>query len=272
MKKVIYIVTITVITCICIVIGLLYHVLGFSFDDGMFHSEKTASEKLTNSVETDTFTKIDLDISMGELEIIEGDVYAVSYHGKEKLAPEVSVENGVLRIYQKRKIAVLFNNGTENKVTITIPSDAKLQNVGLLVDAGNICIDGFTIQNLQTELNAGNLEMDNCIIEHAEIDVDAGNVDVGNSTITQGDLSTDAGNISGKTLTFDRLEVSSDMGNIDMDLPLSYDEYSFDLEVDLGNITINGEDYRSGFAKDGIKGHNRLEAECNMGNIDIHVK
>ena len=47
-------------------------------------------------------------------------------------------------------------------------------------------------------------------------------------------------------------------------------EYDFDLEVDLGKITINGEKQKNEYRKDG-SGDKEIRIENDLGNIEIKM-
>lgn len=268
MKKTVYLVIISIITCVCMIFGLCRNIMGlYSYRIGVGTSTVTSEAQ-----KIDGFTDMNLDMDVVELKIIEGDEFSVSFDGSEALQPIVSVKNGVLSVRQGKKNKIFNNVNLKSKMTITIPAGTMLDAVVLSVDAGKIDMQGFSIRDLSMDVDAGSIKITDCKIEYGELDVDAGDIDVKNSTMGKSEICADAGNIGTDDIEFEQLDVSTDMGNISMNLPLSYEEYSYELEVDLGNITIDGESHRGSFSKDGTKGNYKLNASCSMGNVDISSK
>lgn len=267
MKKAIYLIIISVITCICIGLGVSRYMFGlYSFNIG------TSGMKTVSGSETlEEYTGINVDVDVADVNIVIGENYSISYEGSESLEPVVNVSNGVLAVKQK-SVKIMTDVNLKCKITVTVPAGTKLDDVVVSVDAGKIKVQDLTIRDLAMEADAGNIKLSNCVVERAYIDVDAGDIDMSDSSIDKSEIGADAGNIDADNIEFDSIEAKTDMGNIEMDLPLAYEEYSYDLKVDLGNATVGGEKFKGSISKEDNKGAHKIKATCNLGNIDIHVK
>lgn len=267
MKKAIYLIIISMITCVCIGLGVSRHMLGlFSFNIGT-----SGTKNVSGSEKLEEFSGINIDVDVADVNIVKGEDYSISYEGSDSLEPVVNVTNGVLAVKQK-SVKVMTDVNSKCKITVTVPADTKLDDAVFSVDAGKIKVQDLTIRDLVMEADAGNIKLTNCVVERADIDVDAGDIDINDSSIDKSEISADAGNIEADNIEFDSIEVKADMGNIEMDLPLAYEEYSYDLKVDLGNATVGGEKFKGSVSKEESNGSHKIKATCNLGNINIKVK
>ncbi|MGN0437255.1 MAG: DUF4097 family beta strand repeat-containing protein [Lachnospiraceae bacterium] len=267
MKKAIYLIIISMITCVCIGLGVSRHMLGlFSFNIGT-----SGTKTVSGSEKLEEFSGINIDVDVADVNIVIGENYSISYEGSKSLEPVINVANGNLTVKQK-SVKINTDANLKCKITVTVPVDIKLDDVSVSVDAGKINVQDLTIRDLVMEADAGNLKLTNCVIGRGNIDVDAGDIDINDSTIEKSEVSADAGNIKMDNIEFDSIEVKANMGNIRMDLPLAYEEYSYDLNVDLGAATVGGEKFKGFVSKEENNGSYKIKATCNLGNIDINVK
>ena len=267
MKKAIYLIIISVITCVCIGLGVSRYMFGlYSFNVGT-----SGGKNISDSEKLEAFSGIDVDVAVADVYLGIGSDYSISYEGSKSLEPVVNVANGVLAVKQK-SVKINADVNLKCKITITVPADTQLDDIGVSVDAGKINVQDLTVRDLVTEADAGSLKLTNCVIERANIDVDAGDIEINDSTIDKSEVSADAGNIEMDQIELDNIVVKADMGNITMDLPLAYEEYSYDIKVDLGNATVGGEKFKGFVSKEGNNGPHKIKATCNLGNIDIDVK
>lgn len=266
MKRTIYLVVIALITCVCMMYGMYKNLTGH-FHVNLSESDDT---KIANEDTLESFDEIEIDMDLGEVKLVTGDTYSYSYEGDEKLKPEIRVVNDTLVVRHVGRISHV--NQIKCNLTIMIPENTDLEDVVISIDAGNIDIDGYHAKNIDADVDAGNIDMSNCFTDDLVLKADAGEIDITDSTIGKGEVSVDAGNMDAENFVFDKINVNVDMGNIDMDLPLAYDDCAVDVEVDLGNVTINGDGYKRSFSKDGQNNANMLKAKCSMGNIDVNFK
>ena len=63
------------------------------------------------------------------------------------------------------------------------------------------------------------------------------------------------------------LEVADSMGEIELTLSGPVEDYRYELNVDMGEICVNGETYRSEASRSG--GRHSLNVENSMGDISV---
>ncbi len=284
MKKTVYLIILVVITCVCVAIGICSHLFKlFSFDIGF------GSKMVSVSEELEDFKEIDLDMHLADLTIVEGKDFGISYDGEEKLQPTYRVENDVLILKQNVKHISHMNN--ECNVTITVPDGTSLDDVSLYMDAGEIAMSDLemnnltidadagdldmarcTIENVNIDADAGDLDMEYCTIETGKIDADAGDIDLEDVILSKGEISANAGDIGIQVSDFEELNISADAGAVDVDFPFEIEECSFDLKVDVGDISIGEDSHGTTYNREATKGTRSLKVRCSFGDIDINDK
>lgn len=126
-------------------------------------------------------------------------------------------------------------NYNNAKIVIRIPRNYSLAEFELKVGAGAAMVEGI-------------------VANEASIDVDAGKVTI-------------------KKLDAKEVDVSADAGELYLELVGKKENYSYNLECDVGTIRIGEESYTGLGAEKKIKNPNAerfLEADCDVGNVQVH--
>lgn len=252
--KNIYLIVLTIVTIVCIVIGIFNWTSGFS---GWFWSEDDdAHTDAMTIVDTEAFDSMDLDIDVGDLEIVAGDSYQIQYYYPKKSEPDIKVENGRLVVTQKQKFKRhLYDN---YKMIITVPKDPEMKSLDLDMDMGSAELTDVYAKNLTVEADMGSIEIANSEFGVIDIAADMGSVTLDNVIFSQGSCEADMGSIEMTGASFERVVCTADMGSIDIDGSFEdieadcsmgsvtitttedLDKISFDLSADMGDVTVNG--------------------------------
>jgi len=155
-----------------------------------------------------------------------------------------------------------FNKSTSREITINIPKDFN-KDLKLNGGAGNMSINGISVNKLNIEGGAGNLTLKDIVFQDLKLEQGVGNTTIDLSSKC-GDIDIDGGvgNLSitfaevGGNLTYDggvgktvisipnnspvKLNTSTGVGSIDINAKTSGEDiYTFDLNVGVGNLTVN---------------------------------
>ena len=125
-------------------------------------------------------------------------------------------------------------NNNNAKIIIRIPRNYSFAEVELKVDAGEATVDGI-------------------VANEASIDVDAGKATI-------------------KKLDAKKIDASADAGELYLEVVGKKENYSYNLECDVGTIRIGKESYTGLGNEKKIKNPNAdrfLEADCDVGNVRI---
>lgn len=252
MKKSIYLTVIWIITIFCIIGGSCYRFMGWGQDFfEHFETDTSRSRKISNQETLDEFHNIVFDIDLSEVTIEVGSSYHISYHCTKNQVVEYKVENDTLTVTETSQNPHFpKRNGNDGcDIVITIPQDSQLSDVSGSCDLGDIEISGFTADKV-------------------DISCDLGEASIANVTASSIICKCNLGNCEIENCVFDDLTVSNDLGNVDLSSDWSLSSYTLDLQVSLGSIEINDDEYFSQYQRDGDSDKN-IKITCSMGNIEI---
>lgn len=257
-KKTLYLSIISIITAICIVIGLLIHVIAPAVgwlsdnsdelnDSGSFLSGSTVSEELN------PFSSIDFDVNVSDVTIAYGDTYAISYKTNKKLlVPQYEIKDDTLYVKQTsdQHIHGLSNNGNCS-LQITIPREASLKLVKGSSDVGDFSMEKIGAKTLDIYVNVGDIDISDNTFDDITIGSDVGDIDLDNVTFTSADL-------------------TSDVGDIDIVSAVTLEHYAMDLSCSIGDIDVNSDSYRSKYQQQtGAESLKTLTASTDTGDITV---
>ncbi len=251
MSKKIYLTIIWLLVLVAIILGIGIHVTNW-FSWIYENKGDTIEEEAT----LEEFESIDLEAGAVELTFHNtGDAYKVSYSTTNKsLVPEVKVVRGTLKIQQdKDSIKKLIGTKSQVlKLVITIPENVALNNINLEVGACDVDLSEMRASALNIDSGAGDVDIQNSTIEKITVDAGAGDVDLA-------------------SVNFNFLEVDAGAGDVDITGITDPEEYSFDVSVGMGELTINeqsqggiGADYKTEGTTD-----KKITIDSGAGDVDV---
>lgn len=214
--------------------------------------------KINTDVRTTSFTQyfgnasyLDIDMDAANVKIITDDSLENAFLVEAYDMPintEVELDDEKLKISSDSWNLSLFSLSDLNVGTIKIhvPKNHKFKNVEINLNAGNLNVELLNTRSLSLELNAGNLKFNELSVDDLEAEVNAGNMTFSYVIVNK------------------KAELSCNAGNIDLGLAGKADEYRFDIEENLANLTINDSNDVSSY-----RGSKRIDIECNVGKVNI---
>lgn len=257
MKKKIYLITLSIVTIICVIAGLCFHTVrfGLSFFDQLhlpFFSEEPDSdddlEKMTASdvIQLDNFTSLFVEASVMDLDIEKGEQFTIRYSGSEKLFPSYEVKNGILTVRQTGKTHSIWGNN-KCHVTITIPE--KLSDAQITSDVGDVDLEQLEIDSLT-------------------LTADVGDIDISDCTFTSAELSADVGDIDWENSSFVSLNVTNDVGKTIISSPDDLSDYDMDLQSDIGDVKVNAQKEHKSYLQNGDNSK-KLVVKNSVGDVTV---
>lgn len=223
--------------------------------------------------------KLELDIGASSLQIKYEDIeeYQVQVHQSkrgyifcEKAGSVLSIESGI------ENSVINLGGETGNKITLTIPKEAKLKEIELTLGAGSCTGDKLCASTMSIEIGAGNLEVDELKAEKTmELSVGAGNIEADKIEARQLELECEAGRCYVKKVTTkDDIDLTCDAGYVYIGLQGTEESYNYDLSCAMGSLKVAGQQHSGvDFSKETDHGADKeLTAECNVGAIEIEFK
>lgn len=226
-------------------------------EDGIHVKENAASDRAQSYVME--YTKLDalknLDISLfdADLKIVSGKDWGVEYVlNGSRMEPEYSLEGQTLKIRENQsgKTGQIrsfgwghfwWYNGDQEQTTpyvkLTVPENAKLEEVSIVSEYGDVSIeekleaDDVTFDMVYGALTVGTVKSGSLTVknETGKVSVDALQVEKASFELEYGDLSATVGAASD-------LKVESESGSVTLKLVGGMEEYGVSLHTDYGTI------------------------------------
>ena len=192
----------------------------------------STNKKIVNQAYSfNKFNKVSVDIPTGDIIFKTSSKYGVSYSGLEKIAPDVKVENGNLKIsFSKAGVHVnMFNlKQLNSKIVIEMPKE-ELADLNIESANGNVSADYLATKKVDVDLANGNIAIRELKTRKgASFDTAKGNIEVNKCNASGYDLDTSLGKItvSGKKRG-DSFENNSNTENV------------LEADTSLGSIKVN---------------------------------
>ncbi len=208
-----------------------------------------------------------------------GDHQVVCIKGEKVPDPEISVQDGVLKIHAKEKNNSGLNlnfsmNDWTPKVLICCPKE-ELQSIRTEVDTGDIVMGGISYKKAIMETDTGDISAQKTQGESLAVKCDTGDISLGGEVKDAIKIKTDTGDIKLSDTTANTVEITSDTGDIFFEAKEAIDNYSLDLHSDTGDVvitesgkkTIELDDISSRFTR--VGGSKKLTFDTDTG--DIHL-
>ena len=216
-----------------------------------------------------SFSSIDADISLGNIEVVAGEDYTLSVRRGEALLgyePVLEFGDGVLRLRDSdlsRQVQVDSWDDLKNllgvgqgtvEITITVPYGAKLDRVSVKTGLGNVLLYGLSAESVTAETGLGNVE---CYepqdAMRLELETGMGNVNL----------------ILKEAHNGLNIDLESGKGNVEASLCGCETDYSYALKSGWGYVAVNGVN-RDSVARRWDSAPYRLNAESGWGNVNVY--
>ena len=238
--------------------------------DGEFKisQETTTLEKSL----VEEFHNINIDLQSSNIEFVPSDDYYVEFKECAGIL-QYEVEDDTLVIKQKEESIFMnfgfgYANDRENTVKIYYPEDATFENITMEVDMGSLYVEEINASILDVSCDMGSVEFEKCFAEEIHIDVDMGNIVMEEAVTGEIKVETDKGNVEIHSIDLtDAGTVNCNMGNVEMSFEKPVETYEIYAKIDMGELSINGEDYGSTHKSEG---EIPLEVTNDMGNIELN--
>ena len=257
MKKNLFLIIITLITVLCIIIGASRHLgvprksysslassirkgfrsgrLHFNFNDDDedemedFDFDDEDPKSFDSEVISE-FKELEINLKVGSLKIERGSKWEIqSKYSYSYLKPEYTLKNGKLVITQSGYKNQHVGNKNCN-VVITVPFGTELDKVDIKMNVGAVELNGFDIK--------------------------------------KGSIDTDVGAISIANVGFNDLDLDSDVGAVSIELLEPVENYTINVNSDLGGIVIDNKNVKRRYSQKGSK-DKQLRINTDVGGIEV---
>ncbi len=193
---------------------------------------------------------ITISASLLNLEVKEGDSFAVEYEGSEKLCPECTYDKNskTLSLIQPEYKPKKRQISDENELTVYIPKNAEI-NVFKLVNA------------------IGDTDLGNLKAKEVKLVIDLGSVK--SEKIETGKLRIEAnlGDVKIDECSCNDIDIVANLGNVEIGVDGNIKNYSIGASASLGDIQIGSDKYSNNYVQTGSEGS--IKINCSLGNVKI---
>ncbi len=238
-------------------------------------------------MDLEPFTKLDVDLSLGDVTVMTGDSYGVilDWSGRNY---SLSCEPDGDTLHVRSSQSVNLNlAGHSASVTVYLPEHAELEEADVHTSLGDAYLDNVRARQMKAASDLGDVSLYHTSAGELDVTCSMGNIWLDGVTAGDAELTNSMGDISAEGLSVERsLDVEASMGDIDLQgdlrgetdieasmgnvaLRLSQEEqsYSYELDVSMGQLTVNGQAMPKPASRTG--GPHRLEVENHMGDIEL---
>ena len=224
-------------------------------------------------------TDLDIDLSTGVLRIVEGTAFRVEAKNIAEEYFVCEVNNGKLRVAEDFRDAPSFNvvRGLNlldytPEITISIPRGFVADSVDLEIAAGRGEIANLVADKISISISAGECRIDSIEAVEADFDIAAGSFTVYSMDIDNCDFDVSAGNAYLGGIINKEANIDCSAGKIEIQLSGLQEDYSFDVDVGAGRISLGSDRYSGVSSRTALKGKDgsaKLDLNCTAGEIIV---
>lgn len=235
--------------------------------------EKYVCEK----TKIDSFTDVDIDADSADVTFIPSDDFYMEYcvYSYTEVNP-VKVESDRLVIgdYNSKFIINfdLFSDNTfeDSYIRIYYPAETDFKSLDVDISMGDFDISECNFEKVKVDMDMGDFTVNDCYFGSMDIDLGMGNLKADNCYLGDVKLNLDMGSADLNNVTVSYMDANLDMGDADIRLLPNEDKtYGYALDVDMGEISVNGQSNSKEYKS---SGDISIKINCDMGSIKISEK
>lgn len=217
---------------------------------------------LEGDIDTNVDT-IDIEVNSVSVWIKSGDKFKFETNN-ESIKSKITKEK--LTVTQK-SLNFLDSDGN-NSLIIYIPKDLKLQKLTVSSAAGNVFLDGISLEKVKLDLGAGELKIEGCkSTKETDIDTGMGKTSIEGCSLRNLDLDIGMGKLTMTSYILGKSEIDCGIGQTDITLKGKPETYCIHAEKGIGLLTVNGNSIAD--ETNYGDGENKLDVDAGIGNVKI---
>lgn len=257
---------------ITIIVAIVSTVLALT---NVFDGGKNRISKMVNLEEyTNTVEKIELDGSIYNIELIEGDIFSVDLQNVSDKY-DVEVKGRTLKIgreeYKRFGLFNFLGDGSIRKkgiVVISIPSDMNLKDFEIDGGVGNISIDSIYAEEIEISGGVGDISGNTITTNKIKVSCGAGNVKLLDMDCRDAKIDGGVGNIELGGIFTGNLNIDAGVGNIDLFIQGNEEDYKIKVDQGLGSVKVDGKKISGEYQADSFASQ-VIDIDGGVGNVDI---
>ena len=245
------------------------HVGGVSVFEDTAEMEFDSTKEMKFSA--DSFENLDLELTAGTFEIVEGDSDKIIVRSAKKI--DLIQSGKTLIVDTDRGVKVHFFGVSDegHHVEITLPKGKEFRNIDIEIGAGQLEADLLTAEDVEMMIGAGSIIVDKFVCEKGKVSVGAGEAIIKEGVAGKLDLDVGLGDLQYDGSLGGDLDADCGMGNMDIRLDSREEDYNYQIDVGMGDISVGNSSY-GGMAQSKDIDHDAdadMDLDCGMGSIKI---
>lgn len=220
--------------------------------------DRAGSDPVESVLVTDNnatpFSAVSLDVDLGNVTIAAGDDYGVEIRSwGTGYAVDFWYNNSNDTLYIESNDSDSFlptNCGSE--ITVYVPADIRLESLYVDLDLGDLTLAGLDLGYADISLDLGSLTGEALSVTTTfQVEASLGEV------VLFGDLG-------------EYVDISADLGSVQLGLSRPISEYCWELEADLGSVTVDGQEQKLvDYEVTGGDGNRSIVVDADLGSITL---
>ena len=236
----------------------------FGLFGGFFNGDAVTEDIKTYEVSSD-IQSLEVKINAADFTIKQGESFSVGSNLKHLTVED---KNGVLTIRETKKFIHTYTGAV---LTLYVPADTVFEKANIIIGAGRLTVDSLSASTMNFELGAGEVTIDT-LIATSDIDTDggAGKITISGGALHNLDLDMGVGQLNLTSALTGKSDFDLGVGESNITVIGNKDDYKFDIEKCLGNITVDGTSVSN--IKGQGNGNNSIEVSGGIGAINLKFK
>lgn len=233
---------------------------------------------------------IDIEIGGSHLIIRESENdYIQIARDSDARAVKYQLKNGTFRLYSEKSYR-WWDGKLRGTVYLYLPKGMSLDSIDVEIgagtlesigleaneidvetDAGAAVIESLYGNEIDVSANAGTVEIYEVTAQSISADAGAGSISIQNLSAEDVELNASAGSLSIEGEVGRNADIECGAGSVSMTLQGMETDYDYRLECAMGEIDINGDEYRGLSNERNIRngGKGVFDIECSVGSVEI---
>jgi DUF4097 and DUF4098 domain-containing protein YvlB len=178
----------------------------------------------------------------------------IDYYKSKLYEYEFSVEDGILKIKQKRIRFTIFQISKSRNLEIALPGD--LEKVSIGASSGDLSLTGISVKDLAAHTSSGDIALSALSLEIGEIHASSGSVSLNGVVARTLDIATSSGDVTLKNVTADTGKIKASSGDFDFE---DTEIKLLDLMTSSGDVTCKALVFDA------------CEVFCSSGNVQFSL-
>jgi len=273
-------ITFAIILAIGIITSIVSAVVGvFSFVTGSvgFGMKRGYVERYNESQKFDNIKSLDIDIDIGDLELLEGEDFLIEANDISKDFKMDISRSGTLRIRENHRglsflrLKLNSHNDISTRIRVYIPENYKLESTSIDAGAGKVMIEALNTEKFRISAGAGKFDGYNIVADKASIDGGLGSFTMENVTFNNMDLNCGVGKVFLQGVFRGDNKIDCGVGDLDMEVVGNVDDYDIKIDNGIGLVRLNGERISREYRKNNNK-FDSLDIDGGVGRIELEFQ